>query len=156
VLKELCRYRDQMARFTNRPRFKVMGDHTLLAIAELCPQHIDQLNEISGMSAGQVERHGGELLAVVRRGLQAPPLYPPHNRRPDENFLARLEALRTWRKNTAQAMGVPSDVVLPRDLMLSLAEVCPGNPGQLAEVMRRVPWRLERFGEQLLDVLVKA
>ena len=156
VLKELCRYRDQAARYTNRPRFKVMGDHTLLAIAEICPQDLDQLDEIPGMSAGQVERHGSEVLAAVRRGMQGPPLYPPHNRRPDDKFLARLEALRTWRKNTAQAMGVPSDVVLPRDLMLSLAEVCPGNPGQLAEVMRRVPWRLERFGEQLLDILVKA
>lgn len=156
VLKELCRYRDQAARFTNRPRFKVMGDHTLLAIAELCPRDLDQLSEIPGMSAGQVERHGSELLAAVRRGTEAPPLYPPHNRRPDEKFLARLDALRTWRKNTALAMGVPSDVVLPRDLMLSLAEACPGNSGQLAEVMRRVPWRLERFGDQLLDVLVKA
>lgn len=153
VLKELCHYRDQAARFTNRPRFKIMGDHTLLAIAARCPSELDQLNEIPGMSAGQVARYGVDLLAAVRRGMSSPPVHPPHNRRPDEKFMARLEALRTWRKNTAQSMGVPSDVVLPRDLMISLAELNPGNPNELGEVLRDVPWRLERFGRQILGVI---
>jgi ribonuclease D len=156
VLKELCRFRDQAARFANRPRFKVMGDHTLLAIATDCPQDLDQLDQIPGMTQGQVGRYGSELLAAVKRGMHSPPLYPPRSRRPDDKFLARLEALRSWRKSTAQGMGVSSDVVLPRDLMISLAELCPGNAEQLAEIMRGVPWRLEHFGEQLLDLLVKA
>jgi hypothetical protein len=51
---------------------------------------------------------------------------------------------------------VPSDVVLPRDLMVSLAELNPGGPGELAGVLRGVPWRLERFGEQILDVLASS
>jgi hypothetical protein len=50
-------------------------------------------------------------------------------------------------------MGVPSDVVLPRDLMISLAELNPGNPNELGEVLRDVPWRLERFGRQILGVI---
>jgi ribonuclease D len=153
VLKELCRYRDQSARFTNRPRFKVMGDHTLLAIAASCPHDLDRLRDFPGMTAGQVERYGNDLLDAVQRGLSSPPVYPPHNRRPDEKFLARLEALRTWRKNTAQSMGVPSDVVLPRDLMLSLAELNPSDPGQLREVLHAVPWRLEHFGKHILEVI---
>jgi ribonuclease D len=153
VLKELCRYRDQAARFTNRPRFKVMGEHTLLAIAASCPHDLDQLRDIPGMTAGQVERYGDDLLDAVQRGLSSPPVYPPHNRRPDEKFLARLEALRNWRKNTAQSMGVPSDVVLPRDLMLSLAELNPSDPGELREVLHAVPWRLEHFGRQILEII---
>jgi ribonuclease D len=153
VLKELCRYRHQVARFANRPLFKIMGDRTLLAIAERCPTRLHELEGLPGMTEGQIERHGEELLAAVQRGFQAKPVHPPRNPRPEEKFLDRLEALRTWRKDTAQKMGVPSDVVLPRDLMVALAEMNPGHSGELAEVMDSVPWRLERFGEQILELL---
>ncbi len=153
VLQELCRYRQQAARYANRPLFKILGDRTLVAIAERCPSRLHEFDEIPGMTAGQIERHGEELLAAVRRGLQAQPIYPHYNRRPEEKFMNRLEALRNWRKSTAQKMKVPSDVVLPRDLMVVLAEANPRNPGGLAEIMQSVPWRLEHFGEQILGVL---
>ena len=37
VLQELCRYRDQAAQAMDRPLFKVINDHTLLAIAAELP-----------------------------------------------------------------------------------------------------------------------
>jgi len=156
VLQELCRYRHQAARYANRPLFKIIGDRTLVAIAERCPSRLNEFYEIPGMTEGQIERHGEELLAAVRRGLQAQPTYPHHNRRPEEKFMNRLEALRKWRKSTAQKMSVPSDVVLPRDLMMILAETNPRDSGELAKIMQSVPWRLKRFGEQILGVLSSA
>jgi ribonuclease D len=89
----------------------------------------------------------------VQRGLKAKPVYRRRSPRPDERFLARLEALRDWRKQTALEMGVASDVVLPRDLMLALAEQNPSQPEALRQVMSDVPWRLEHFGSQLLTLL---
>ena len=68
VLKELCRYRDQAARTMNRPLFKVIGDKTLLQIAEVCPEDTGSLALIPGMTPGQVERHGKGMLAAVERG----------------------------------------------------------------------------------------
>ena len=156
VLKELCRYRDLMARSSNRPLFKVIGDRTLLAIAERCPRDEDQLRQIPGMTSGQTGRHGRELLAAVQRGLSAKPLYSPKSPRPDDKYLERIEALRNWRKSTALQMGVPSDVVLPRDLLLALAELNPRKIGQLGKIMEGVPWRLERFGDQILAVLLSS
>ena len=67
--------------------------------------------------------------------------------------MERLEALRGWRKRTARNMGVPSDVVLPRDLMFTLARKAPSNAEELAGVLSDVPWRLERFGDQILEVI---
>jgi len=153
VLQELCRFRHQAARHANRPLFKIIGDRTILTIAERCPKDFQQLRQIAGMSSRQLERYGEELLAAVKRGLAAPPIYPPSYPRPDERFLRCLDALRSWRKSTALRMGVPSDVVLPRDLMTALAESNPRKPEELAEVMRSVPWRLERFGEAILGVI---
>jgi ribonuclease D len=153
VLQELCRYRDQAARSMNRPLFKVIGDRTLLAIATASPADLRELRQKVSLSPQQFKRHGEWIVRAVRRGLQAEPIYPPRAPRPDEQYLARLEALRDWRKQAAREMGVASDVVLPRDLLYALAARNPGNREELAEVMATVPWRLERFGREILEAL---
>lgn len=153
VLYDLCTYRERVARSANIPLFKVIGDSTLLAIAAQAPCNLSELSEIAGMSARQVQRHGHALISAVERGLKAPPLYPPRARRPDRRFLERLEALRTWRKEAAERLGVSSDVVLPRDLMTALAEANPQNEVDLADTMGDAPWRRENFGEEILRVI---
>ena len=153
VLMEICRYRDDKARAMNRPLLKVIGDKTLLAIAEALPASLAQLSRIQGMSASQVRRHGKQLLKAVRRGLESGPIYPPRSPRPDEGYIARLEALSEWRKLTARKMGVKSDVVLPRDLLQRLVEEHPHDARALARTLHDTPWRLERFGDQILAVL---
>lgn len=155
VLLELCRYRDQVARSMNRPLFKVMGDRTLLAIAEECPGSLSELKRLPGMSHLQVKRHGKAVLSAVRRGLQAKPIYPPIVPHPGVQFIDRFETLRFWRKTAAQRMGVKSDVVLPRDLLSAIADSNPRQPKDLAAILKEVPWRMERFGEQILEALSK-
>jgi ribonuclease D len=156
VLMELCRYRDMAASAHNRPLFKVIGDATLLAIASACPVNYDQLKKLPGMSQGQLRRHSRGLLQAVQRGLQAPPAYPARAPRPDEQFLARLESLRQWRKETANTLGVKSDVILSREVMFAIAEGNPQGPGDLAALMADLPWRLEQFGEQILEAIARA
>jgi ribonuclease D len=153
VLRELCRYRDQVARSINRPRFKVIGDKTLLSIAQACPDSLKKLQTIPGMSKRQIDRHGEALLKAVAHGQKAKPIRPPRSPRPNERFLDRLEILRTWRKITARQMGVKSDVILPRDLMFTIAERNPQDYHDLESIMCDVPWRMERFGDQILEAL---
>jgi ribonuclease D len=156
VLQDLCRYRDQVARSINQPVFKVMSDQTLLAIAVTCPKDLQQLEHVSRLSYKQMLQHGPRLLQAVEHGLQASPLYPARMPRPDEQYLARLEALRTWRKHTGQRMGVNSDVILPRDLLQALASLHSPDQAQVQAVLGQVPWRRERFGNEILDVLVNS
>ncbi len=153
VLRELCQYRDQVAKAIDRPLFKVMGDKTLLAIATACPRDEDALGRLPGMSPSQMRRHGRAVLQAVQRGLRAEPIYPPKYPQPDERFLWRLEVLRNWRKSTARGMGVDSDIVLPRDLMHAVARKNPRRAGDLQKVLNEVPWRYEQFGARILDVL---
>lgn len=153
VLQELCRYRDQAARHLDRPLFKVLNDHTLLVIAAAAPRNLEELSHLPGMSPAQMRRHGHQLLQMVQRGLKADPLYPPRAARPDDNYLRRLEALRNWRKRLAARLRVPSDVVLPRELMLALADGGPSNFEQLTVILRQSPWRLQHFGQQILDAI---
>jgi ribonuclease D len=153
VLLELCRYRTKVAKSINRPVFKVIGDRTLLAIAEMCPRSEGELKEISVLSPKQCQRHAAGLLRAVEDGLKAEPVYPPRTPRPNELYLLRLETLRNWRKMTAKEMQVKSDVVLPRDVMNAIAAHDPANLDELAELMELVPWRLDRFGDQILGTL---
>lgn len=155
VLRELCSYRDKAARHANRPLFKVISDQTLVAIASRLPAVPKDLRGLPGMTNGQISRHGAGLVSAVARGLQAPPVYPPQQKRPDEAVLERIDALRNWRKATAARMGVKSDIILPRDLLHALAEKNPRTMEELAVILREVPWRMENFGEEILALLRK-
>jgi ribonuclease D len=135
------------------PVFKVIGDSTLLAIAEVCPRSEVELKGIPTLSPKQFQRHAVGLLRAVEDGLRAEPVYPPRTSRPDEQYLARLETLRNWRKRSAKEMQVKSDVVLPRDVMYAIAARDPANFTELAELMDQVPYRLDRFSDQILGIL---
>jgi ribonuclease D len=153
ILQELCEVRDQIARRLDRPLFKVLSDQKLIEIALASPTDLAQLKRLGCLSKHQLERHGAALVAAVQRGLRRPPLYPPRNCRPSDAYLLRLEALRQWRKSTAQQLGVPSDVVLPRDIMLRLTETPPTTLAELRQAMWDVPYRFEHFGPQILTLL---
>ena len=156
VLQELCRYRDEVARHRNRPLFKVMSDHTLQAIADSLPASPDELKHLPGMTRHQMDRHGKALLQAVQRGLHAEPIHPPRNVRPDDRFLARVEALKLWRKQKAKELEVESDIILPRDLLQQLAAKNPLEMDALSECLAQVPWRRKRYGQEILIILRKA
>jgi ribonuclease D len=155
VLQELCKYRDDIARQKNRPLFKVISDHTLQAIASATPGTMDELKVLPGMTKHQLDRHGKAILQSVQRGLTAEPVHRPRNIRPDEPFLKRIEALKQWRKLKAKELEVESDIILPRDLLNALASRNPQDMGSLSECLEDVPWRRERYGEEILEVLRK-
>jgi len=153
ILFELCKYRDKVAKSENRPLFKVLSDQTLLSIAQQTPLELKGFNEIPGMSERQVRIHGRHLLHAVRRGLSCGPLYPPKRQKPNGRYLNRVDMLKRWRKASAGKMGVNPDVVLPRDLLNSVAKKNPSCKEELAEVFEAVPWRMEHFGDQIIAVL---
>jgi ribonuclease D len=153
VLKELCLFRDQIARRKNRPLFKVMNDQVLISLAERCPRNREELVKTPGLSHGQATQYWKGLLGAIIRGLQAEPLHPPAYKRPNNGFLERLEALKGWRKMTAREMGVNSDVVLPRDLMYAIAQGKPQHWSELKTLMDDAPYRYECFGDEIMVVI---
>jgi ribonuclease D len=153
ILQELAIYREARAVAADLPLFKIIGDNTLTAIAKAEPQTPPDLKDIEGMTEGQIQRHGKGLLDAVRRGKGAPPLRRPRRPPYDEEFVARLDALRAWRKKAAKELEVESDVVLPRDLMHAMAGANPKNLNELQPLMAQVPWRLKNYGAQIVQAL---
>jgi ribonuclease D len=155
VLQELCAYRDFCAQKANRPLFKVFSDDTLLQIALAVPQNVKELTAAGHLNPWQVRKYGNGLLHAIERGMQSQPLERPTSVRPDAQFLSRLEGLREWRKVTGRQRGVESDVILPRDAMEAIARHNPHSKKELAAIMKDFPWRVNYFGDQILEILSK-
>jgi ribonuclease D len=153
VMKELYTFRDQQARLTNQPHFKILSNQVLLEVAQTCPHYIQELHLLPTISDLQIRRYGKALLDAVRRGNQAPPIKRPSPQRTEEQVANRLEILRSWRRRAGLAMGVESDVVLPRDVLYTIAASNPCSAADLAGIMQDVPWRLARFGKEILRAL---
>jgi len=93
---------------------------------------------------------GAEVLQAVARGSRNPPVPK----------IAGAHAARGVPETTGEPQGVAeesrcrmdveSDVVLPRGMLLALAD--RGEPGVDA-IMQASPWRLRRFGAQISAVL---
>ena len=154
ILFELWKCREQLGEQANRPVFKILSNERLVVLAHAVPK-TEQALEYLGLTLHQIERFGGEVLAAIRRGKVATIIRYSTSKRPPQVFLNRLELLRTWRKKTAQHMGVESDIILPRRYLNDIAEKNPGNEHELAEVMEHSPWRLAHFGGEILDTLRK-
>jgi ribonuclease D len=152
ILKEVYECRERIAEDLDRPTFKVIGDKQLFDIARMPPQYLDELFGL-GLSNRQVVRWGKAVLQAVEKGQKAPLVKPQQPERPDEAFLFRLDALKTWRKNAARKMHVESDVILPRQLMELIAERAPRGIPELSELLSDSPWRMARFGPQILKVV---
>ena len=153
VLQELCLFRDRIAEKLDRPHFKVFGDRTLVEISRHCPFDPNELRGVKGLQHWQIRKYGRDLLAAVQRGLKAEPLEPERSQRPPASYFARMDAIHSWRKETARSLGVESDIVLPRDLMETVVRENPKNEQDLAGVLADTPWRMAHFGEKILTVL---
>jgi ribonuclease D len=153
VLRELFAYRERQAERADRPPFKIMSDQTLVEIARTQPDTPEALAGLPGMTPAQIRRHGQRLLQAVHRGREAGPVRPPHVEREPDSVRDRYELLHQWRKRRAQARGVESDVIVPRDALWELARRNPATPEALAEIEHLGPWRRAAYGAELLALL---
>lgn len=152
ILKELYLLRNREAKRRDLPPFKIIHNELLVKIAELRPQNASDLKDC-GVNIRMINRLGQDLLQAVHRGLQSDPVHPPKARKCDADLKLRIEALKRWRKVTASQLHVESDVILPREILISIAEKQPADLKALSELMRFFPWRFEHFGEKILSIL---
>jgi ribonuclease D len=157
VLQQLCDLREAQAGRMDLPLFKVMSNDVMVLVARNCPRDRKHLAEIPGMSPRMMARYANSMLEAVQHGLNAePPPQRPHHPRPEQVYLDRLDGLKEWRKLVGKRMGVESDIILPRDVLEDIAAGDPQNLKTLGKIMATVPWRFERFGNDILKQLVDA
>ena len=155
VLNSLCRYRDQQAQKMDLPHFKVMSNQLLLDLAQGAPHTLIELKQIPGLSERLLQRHGQSLIAAIKTGEHEEPPHRQPRRKPDVAFMKRLDALREWRKARGKELKVESDIILPREIMESIACENPLNNAALKQLMSKTPWRFRQYGKSIMKTLQK-
>ena len=160
VLEALWQWREETARAADRPPFKVVNDSVLIAMAQQQPQNLDGFRSIDGLSDLQVRRYGNALLNALDIGRVRPlPPLPNGDSRPDHMLekpaVARFDALRRWRTETARARGVDPDIVLPNSTLLAIAQHNPATLEELSKVPDLGVWKTANYGPQILATLAK-
>ncbi len=154
ILKALNIYRDSEAQQRNRPLFKILHDRTLLELAQETPRSFSQMQEISGMTWGQIRRYGRGILDAIAEGANnPPPKQPKRPKRPPDRVLQRYEILHNWRKERARKRGVESDVIISRQTLWEIAEKKPTCQADLAALDTLGAWRRQAYGQEILEVL---
>lgn len=158
VLETIWDWRERLSQRTERPPFKVLGESTLVALAQTRPQSVDELRRIPGLSARQLERFGRELLEAVRLGERRPvPQRPAAAKRSDSTLSAegrrRFDALRRWRTETAAARGVDPDIVFSNETLLQISAGRPDSVAALAEIPAIGRWKAQTYGPAVLKML---
>jgi ribonuclease D len=153
VLRELCLFRDREAQRRDWPPFKIMGDKTLLALAQTKPHRMHDLDHLAGMTPLQIKRYGEGVIDAVTRGLSAPTPRAPRSSPPDYGVLNRYEKLRAWRRQVAAERGVEPDVVVCNAVLMAVAHRQPSALQDLEGLEGLGPWRLKTYGKQMLEAL---
>jgi ribonuclease D len=155
IVKALYTYRDRQAQQQNRPPFKIFGDRTLIELAEVAPETVDDLPAVYGMSSGQIRRYGRHIVAIIAEARHAPAPKRPRSdsRRTPEAVSNRYEKLHNWRKARARRRGVESDVIVSRDTLWQLARLNPQTEAELSALECLGSWRREAYGDEILKTL---
>ncbi len=154
ALRELHAWRERRAEETDTPPFKILGNESLMRLAELRPKDAAGLRTVTGVLP-RLGRHAGDLVAAVRRAEDLPEAELPRivrSPRPvvPDAVVRRVERLKAWRARKAAELAVEASVVLPQRLIDRLAEAAPGDAAALARVEGLRRWRAAAFGADLL------
>jgi ribonuclease D len=157
VLRELYLMRDARAREVDRPPFKVLGNRTLMEIAQLKPATQNELAEIKGVTELILRRLGREVLAAVARGQRAPhePLRRTGNgrRRMDRRTERRVTRLKRWRHARAKELSLDPGVLCPNSSLEAIAWRDPSRVEDIAELPELKRWLVAEFGAEILEAL---
>jgi ribonuclease D len=161
ILRELWGLREALALAADRPPFKILGDDTLMRLAQQAPADRAALAALPGMTPRVIERRGERVLAAIARALALPEadlprLERPHRPRVPGIVQRRAEALRRWRAEVTTRVGLPPGVFLSNRLITAIAHAGPRDLEALALVPGVLRWRAEAFGREVLAAIARA
>lgn len=155
ILRELVRWRDDVAREKDRATFRVAGNEALLETARRAPRTREEVATIKGMPRGMVDRQGEALLAAVEQGLAVPddklprfPRAPRWDRDPD--FEQRVNRLREVRERVARELDLDPGFLVSRERLEAIARRKPASLEDLRALPELRNWQVDVLGNALL------
>jgi ribonuclease D len=157
ILRELFLMRDARARELDRPAFKVLGNRTLMEIAERSPSKQADLAEIKGVTDLILRRMGRDLMAAVREGKKTehgpiPKLASTGRKRLDRHEERRLTALKKWRAEKSTALSIDPGVLCPNSALETIACSDSKTKAEIQSVPGLKHWFTREFGSEVVKI----
>jgi ribonuclease D len=157
ILRELYLMRDARARELDRPAFKVLGNRTLMEIAERSPNKQADLGDIKGVTDLILRRMGRDLMAAVRTGKKTehgpiPKMPGSGRKRLDRHGERRLTSLKQWRGKKATALAIDPGVLCPNSALEAIACSDPKSKAELQSLPELKRWFAREFGSEVVKI----
>ena len=158
VLRELYLMRDARAREVDRPTFKVLGNRTLLELAEKRPKRASELQEVKGVTDLIVRRMGKDLIEAIKQGKSgsrepSPKQQSTSRKRMDRKTERIVNRLKRWRAARAQELELDPGVLCPNSSLEAIAWKNPDKPSELKDVPELKGWFVKEFGEEVVQIV---
>ena len=158
VLEELLQLRKKIAQQQDRPLFRIIGNKSILTLAETSPQSMGKLMKTGALGAKQIDRYGEAVIEAVKKAMEIPtknlPKYP---RKAAPNVPAivakRVKELRSWRDKLAKNLEIDPAIICTKALISAIAVQRPLTAGNLAKIKEIKNWQATEFGSDIIDVL---
>ena len=155
VLRALYEWRESVARASDRPPFRIVGNEIILALAIACPRNREEMRTVRGIPAKIAARYGDELWSAIADGLRIPdselPTFPRTKRPPpDAGYERRLERLKAARDAAAGSIPLDPGLVCPNGTLQAVARAEPRRAEDLDAVEGLRRWQREVIGDAVL------
>lgn len=158
VLEELLQMRKKIAQHQDKPLFRIIGNKSLLRLAETRPPNLNKLKKTELLGSKQTDRYGQNVVAAVSKALQVPannlPKYPRKTAPMVPAIVAkRVKELRTWRDRMAQKLKVDPAIICTKALISALAVQQPLTMSSLSKMKELKTWQASEFGRDIIHIL---
>lgn len=158
VLEELLQLRKKIARQQDRPLFRIIGNKSILALAEMRPRSIRKLQKTEVLGNKQIERYGKAVIAAVKKAQQIPaknlPKYPRKTAPHVPAIVAkRVKELRSWRDRLAKQLEIDPSIICTKALISAIAVQRPLTEGSLLKINELKSWQATEFGSDIIEIL---
>ena len=158
VLEELLQMRQKIAQQQDKPLFRIIGNKSLLKLAETRPPNISKLRDSDTLGSKQIDRYGKSIVAAVTRALQIAPHDLPRYPRTTAPMVPaivakRVKELRIWRDRKAQQLQVDPAIICTKALISALAVQKPAAMSSLSKMKEIKAWQVTEFGRDIINIL---
>lgn len=152
LLSALKAKRRALAEAARVPAYVIFPDRTLIEMAEIQPNSLDQMAQISGVGAKKLESYGAVFLAVITDAAQS--MHPSRLKLAGRVSGTLYDALMQEQQRLAR--GDNGAGKLMSSPPAALRRICESRPRDLAALARVAGWdaaKLERFGPAFLALI---
>jgi len=158
VLEALLQFRKETARKKDRPPFKIMGNDSILKLAETKPDSLEKIRDTDALSQKQADIYGRDIVRIIGRAVRMPenmlPVYPRERfLRVSESDSKRIEALKKWREKKAVKLKMDPGLLFNNSLINVVGVKNPATYEEMDAISGIKNWQKRELGDEIVSVL---